>query len=385
MNIKHTALFSGVWFVVTALASGAAFADVKTVTVEAEIAVQADAQATEAEAKRQARRKAVEEGAGVLVSSNSIMKNFTLMSDEIATSAKGVLTDEQWGPLTDGATSGTKKIKLTAKVSPEVVSDAICTVLKANHDPKIALVFVEKYGDEDKWNTERGLVEATFANAFVDSCFTLVESGVKVTEITASGDLPQATINEIVKNADAQYVVLGSGKFLKAKVGENSILGNTAMNSYSMSASLKLINTATNEIIAVSSKQLQVMGISPEKAIEANDSKVKKNLTGAILDDLIKKISERWMQEAAGGGARVAVQVQGMANLQASKAFKELVAKLNGKAEQRKIAGGTGSFDVTFDGGAERFAETIEGKKIGKFTVEVVEVTAGKVVLKMNG
>lgn len=379
MNSKHSA----VWFVVAALAAGTAYADVKTVTVEAEGAVVAgDPAATENEVKRQARRKAIEEGAGVLVTSNSIMRNYALVADEIATSAKGVITDEVWGPLQDGATAGTKKIKLTAKVSPEAVSDSICTVLKANHDPKVSLVFVEKFGDEEKWSTERGLVEAIFTNAFVESCFTIVESGVKVTEVSATGDLPQATLQEIIKNADAQYIILGSGKFLKAKQAPDSVLGDK-MHSYSMSASLKMINTATNEIEAVSLKQLQVMGISPEKALEANDAKVKKNLTGAIMDDLLKKIAQRWTQDM--GTSRVSVQVQSMANLAAGKAFKELVMKLNGKVEQRKIANGQGSFDVEFDGGSERFAEAIEGKKAGKFTIEVVEVTKGKVILKLNG
>ena len=126
MNSKQSA----VWFVVAALAAGNAYADVKTVTVEAEAAIVAgDPSATENEAKRQARRKAIEEGAGVLVTSNSIMRNYALVADEIATSAKGVITDEVWGPLQDGATANTKKIKLTAKVSPEAVSDSICTVL----------------------------------------------------------------------------------------------------------------------------------------------------------------------------------------------------------------------------------------------------------------
>lgn len=380
MNSKHSA----VWFVVAALAAGNAYADVKTVTVEAEAAVVAgDPAATENEAKRQARRKAIEEGAGVLVTSNSIMRNYALVADEIATTAKGVITDEVWGPLQDGATANTKKIKLTAKVSPEAVSDSICTVLKANHDPKVSLVFVEKFGDEDKWSTERGLVEAIFTNAFVESCFTIVESGVKVTEVSATGDLPQATINEIIKNSDAQYIVLGSGKFLKAKQAPDSVLGDK-MHSYSMSASLKMINTSTNEIEAVSLKQLQVMGISPEKALEANDAKVKKNLTGAIMDDLMKKIAQRWTQDMT-NTSRVSVQVQSMANLQAAKAFKELVIKMNGKVEQRKLTSGQGSFDVDYDGGAEKFAENIEGKKAGKFTIEVVEVTRGKVILKLNG
>jgi len=378
MNSKHTA----VWFVVAALAAGSASADVKTVSVTGEAAL-VEGRDIEADAKTAARRNAIEQGAGVSVSSASIMKNYGLVSDEVTAVAKGVITDEVWGPLTDGATKGSKKITLTAKVSPDAIPEAICTILKANHDPKVSLVFVEKFGDEDKWSTERGLVEAIFTNAFVEGCFTIVESGVKVTEVSATGDLPQATINEIIKNSDAQYVILGSGKFLKAKQGEGSVLGDK-MHSYSMSASLKMINTATNEIEAVALKQLQVMGISPEKALEANDAKVKKNLTGAILDDLMKKIGARWTSDMV-NTAKVSVQVTNVVNYAAAKSFKELVEKLKGKAVQRKVVDGKASFDVELEGGAEAFAAIIEGKKAGKWTVEVTEVTRGKVVLKLNG
>ena len=188
--MKNTKL---AWVVIGAmLAPAAAFAaDINTVTVEGEApVVEGDTALTEKNVKKDARRKAVEQGAGVLVESNTIVRNFQLVADEIATSAKGVIVDEQWGPMTDGPTKTTKKIKLTAKVSKDAISDSICTVIKANHDPKVSLVFVEKVGDESKWSTERGMIEAMFASAFKDDCFTLVESGIKVTEVSANGDLP---------------------------------------------------------------------------------------------------------------------------------------------------------------------------------------------------
>ncbi|MBM4280963.1 MAG: hypothetical protein FJ137_09440 [Deltaproteobacteria bacterium] len=376
-------LNSVVWSVAL-LFAGAAFADVKTVTVVAEVADTGNAESVEREAKRQARRQAVEQGAGVLVSSNSIMRNYQLIADEIATTAKGVILDEQWGPLEPGKTASTKQIRLVAKVSPDAIPDSICTVMKQNHDPKVAMVFVEKVGDEDKWSTERGLLEAMFAGAFVDACFTVVEAGVKVTEVSANGDLPKSAIDEIVKNADAQYVILGAGKVIKAKVGADSVLGDK-MNSYSVSANLKLVNTSTSEIEAVATKQMQVVGISAEKALEASDSKLKKNLTGLILDELLSKIAKRWTSDMVNAG-RVSVLVQGVGSLKAATAFKELVAKsfTGARVDQRQVKGGQASFDIEVEGGAEKLAETIEGKKAGSWTIEVIEVTRGKVVLKLN-
>lgn len=383
MHIKHSALI--VAAAVLGTVAPARAQDVKTVTVSAEAEFSGDLAATEKEAKRQARRKAIEEGVGLAVSSNSLVRNFELVADEISTEAKGIISEEKWGPLTDGPTNSTKKIALTAKVSRNIadLEKAACTVIKANHNPKVALIFVEKVGDADKWVTERGLVEAMFTEGFINSCFTLVESGVKVTEVSATGDLPQATINEIIKNADAQYVVLGQGKIMKSDA--KALLGNTDMNSYSVSASLKLINTANNAIEAVATKQIQVLGISPEVALNLKGNAQKKNtLVNSIMDELVEKITTRWSTDMV-NASQVQVQVQNVANYAAAKAFRDYVENsLKAKVEQRKVAGGSASFDVDMDGGAEALASAIEGKKAGKYTIEVVEVSAGKVILKLN-
>ena len=368
------------------VASTSALADVKTVTVEGEAAIEADAALTERNAKRDARRKAVEQGAGVLVESNTIVRNFQLVADEIATTAKGVIVDEQWGALVDGDTKTTKKIKLTAKVSPEAIEGAICSVIKQNHDPKVSLVFVEKVGDEAKWSTERGMIEAMFASAFKESCFTIVESGVKVSEVTANGDLTQETIDAVVKNSNAQYVVLGTGKVIKSDKA-NALIDGTKMNSYAVSANLKLVNTSTNEIEAVAFKSANILGISPENALKAVERTNNKNqmIVEAVMDDLMKKVAQRWTDEIVNEG-RVQVIVKG-ANFGAARQFKELVGKTvaSAKIEQRDVKGGQATYDITLDGGAEALANAIEGKKVGKATVEVLEVSRGKVVLKLNG
>ncbi len=379
MNLKHS-----MWFVAAALLgsiSPAQAQDLKSVNVVAEADYSGDMATTERELKRQARRKAIEEGVGLAVSSNSIVRNFELVADEITTEAKGIISEEKWGPITDGPTGSTKKITLSAKVSKNVtdLEKAACTVIKANHNPKVSLVFVEKVGNTEKWVTERGLVEAMFSEAFLSSCFTLVESGVKVTEVSATGDLPQSTIDDIIKNSDAQYVVLGQGKIMKSDA--KSLLGDN-MNSYSISASLKLINTANNNIEAVATKQVQVLGISPEVALNIQQNK-KGQLVNSIMDELIEKVTTRWNGEI--NSSTVQVIVDNVPNYAAAKAFRELCEKtLKAKVEQRSVAKGKASFDVDVEGGSDSLAAGIEGKKAGKYTVEVVEVSRGKVILKLN-
>lgn len=366
--------------------SGAAEAKVKTVTVTAEVeAVKGDKAQTEKRVKREARRMAVEQGAGVLVESNTIVRNYQMVADEIVTKANGVITREEWGALQMG--DGVAKIQLTATVSPQAIEDAICTVIKANHDPKISLVMVEKTGkDGDPWKIERGLVEALMTERLMDACFTLVEPGYKVTEVSATGDLPQEVMDKLVKTTNAQYVFLAVAKVIESDTSGQSVFKDGSMKSYSMSISGRLINVETNEVEASVAEHTQVLGISPEHALRFKAGKGRAfAVIDKSLDGLMQKITKRWADELVNAG-KVSVTVQNVKNFKAAQAFDKLVKATFTQVglERRSLKAGTGVWDVEVEGGADEFAASVEGKKVDRQTIEVVEVTRGKVVIKLN-
>lgn len=385
----HTATRMKKWApIVAALGltlSGAAEAKVKTVTVTAEVAaVKGDKGQTEKRVKREARRKAVEQGAGVLVESNTIVRNYQLVADEIVTKANGVITREEWGPLQiDGDIA---KIQLTAAVSPEAIEDAICTVIKANHDPKIALVMVEKTGkDGGDWKIERGLVEALMTERLMDACFTLVEPGYKVTEVSATGDLPQEVLEKLVKNTNAQYVFFAAAKVIESDTSGQAVFKDGSMKSYSMSISGRLINVETNEVEASVAEHAQVLGISPEHALRLKAGGRAFAVVDKTLDGLMQKVTKRWSDELVNAG-KVSVTVQNVKNFKAAQSFDKVVKATFAQAgvERRSLKGGTGVWDIEVEGGADEFAASIEGKKVDRQTVEVLEVTRGKVIIKLN-
>jgi len=369
-----------------AFGAGEASAKVTRVKVVGEAAaVDGDRAASEDAAKRAARRKAVEEGAGIALESNTIVRNFQVVKDEIASRAKGVITDEQWGALK--IADGVATIELTASVSPEAIDGAVCSIVKANNDPRIAIVFVEKQGDESQpWvaaQAERGPIEAMFTEAFMSNCFTIVEPGVKVTEVAANGDLPQETINAIVKNAKAQYVLLGQGKVVKTDKTKTPA-DKSRMNIYSIGASVRLLNTETNVVEAISTSSKTQMGISPDHALKAMGAQ-KRALTEEIMDPLFSKIADKWANDLVNANV-ISVTVQGVKNYAAATDFRSGVegAFKGSKVRQRTLKSGTAEMEVEFEGGAEAFAAAVDQKKFGKVKVEVLEVAPGKVVLQVN-
>jgi hypothetical protein len=230
---------------------------------------------------------------------------------------------------------------------------------------------------------ERGPIEALFTESFMNNCFTIVEPGVRVTEIAANGDLPQETIKAIVKNSKAQYVLLGKGKIVKTDKSRTPAK-DTNMNTYSIDATVRLLNAETNVIEAIATKNHNAMGISAEHALRVTKNG-RQVVIEDIMDELFRKIGERWASELANENT-IEVTVNGIKNYNAAKEFRAGVegALRGSKVTQRTLKGGVAELEVTFEGGADAFAAAIDQKKMGKSKVEVMEVAPGKVVLQLN-
>tara|TARA_B100000683_G_C12494152_1_gene555622 strand:+ start:1592 stop:2785 length:1194 start_codon:yes stop_codon:yes gene_type:complete len=368
-------------------------ADIKTVSVKGEAAIiKGDKDQGLKDAKREARRRAVEEGAGVLVQSNTVVRNFQLVSDEITTSAKGVIVEEQWGKpaYTDNSVS----VELTAKVSPEAIQDAMCTIIKANHDPKVALVFAERVGKHgmpyQKKISERGPMETLFTQALMDSCFTIVEPGVAITEISSTGDIPKATIDEIASNADAQYILIGKADTLY-KEASGSFFKGTGMKPYTVASHIKLFSVETLRVEATATANHVIPGTNSLAILNVKDDddkgrkKIETKVVAPIMDELFGRIAKRWSSDLV-NAAQVQVIVKGIKKYRDAKSFvKAVKGAFSGVTiNQRGVKNGQGTFDLALEGGSDAFAAKMDGSKAAGREIVVLEVTRGKIVLELK-
>jgi hypothetical protein len=370
-------------------------------------AVEGDKGATLKAVKRDARRKAVEAGAGVLVKSNTIVRNYQMVSDEISSSSTGVITNEQFGKMTEK--DGVASISLTADVSPSAVEDAICTVVKANHDPRIAVMFVETRKDGNEsfssvGSKSRGPLEALITEALMSNCFTLVDTGVKVTQLAGDGDIPSELVEAAITNANAQYLLVGTGNAERAQASD--IVKGTGLNSYNVSASLKLMNVDTKELEATATASLSLTGIAFDGALmrhsrygdkndygtpvkvtpKGNIYKTRELLQNRLMDQLFTAIGKRWASDLV-NTSKVVVEVKNVKKFKHLKAFKRATtAVFSGAVIQNpKLRKGKATMVVEgIDGGADAFAEKLEGQKVAGMTVEVSEVSGGKVILELT-
>jgi hypothetical protein len=348
------------------------------VTVEGEAAVYADPDQALKEAKRAARVNALEVGAGPLVERHVLLRVHRDMTREIATTVKGVITDEKWGAPRTSADGKTVTVALTAKVNRSVIEQVLCTVIQANHDPKISLVVVERAGTRARWSNE-GVTRAALESAFRDACFTIV-GRVSLKKISAKGEPSPEELRRIVHDSNAQYVLVAAAEATAV---------NDRPGSWAASLRAKLFNTSTSvpEVVTSSSTTVQADSAidAMSRALTSSGAAGEPPLITVAMNDLMKHIASRWNGDAP-SSSRLQVLVKDSAGQRAAKAVTQLMQKVleEGTNIELRSADGPLKFDVFLIGDAETFANAVEGKKVGKEFIEVIEVSRGRVILKLS-
>lgn len=278
-----------------------------------------------AEAKRHARRQALEKALGVAVSASTLVRNYQLVSDVVTTEVKGLILDERWGEPT--VAGGIVKIRLTARVDGDALNANGCTVLRAVHDPRIA--FLTNEGDT------RGQTTSSLALELAAGCMTLVEP---VAAHAADPLDDQAYLKGLqAQGADYALAVRAKGELMAARV----------------------IDLATNEIVV---------------ATEMADAR-------AVADEVFRKLAVVWTRELVAGRA-VQVKVVGLTFVQAKEVAGALAKAANVAAPRDvKLRDGAARFELEVPGGGRALAEIVDALAVLDGVVAVTAADAGSVSL----
>jgi hypothetical protein len=111
-----------------------------------------------------------------------------------------------------------------------------------------------------------------------------------------------------------------------------------------------------------------------------------KRASKKFAEQMVQKIGEQWSQDVS-GGSQVHVIVRKVGSLKTASDFKgALVQQIRGvkAVAQRSYSAGTQELDVTLVGSTEQFAQELEAKKLGRFSVKVTGVTANTVDVELG-
>jgi hypothetical protein len=203
------------------------------------------------------------------------------------------------------------------------------------------------------------------------------EKTVQVGGIT--GEITSAQARKLKSLTGAEVIVYGQA--LATSRGEMPDLG-PGWRSCAATLSGRAVNTDNGDILGTAettqaAAQLDDMSCGKEAIRKASR---------AFAQEMAKKIAARWSADLSAGND-IHVRVRNVPSVRAASdlraAFSQGVRGVR-NVSQRSYAQGTQELDVTSLGSAEEFAQEVESKKLGKFSLKVVGLTANTVDLELG-
>jgi hypothetical protein len=204
----NKSIFAVILAVLLSLSVG--FAQQKQLVVQGEAAPNAGKEPVTARqaAIDDALRAAVEQGVGFILTSETVTKNYELISDQIFKKAAGFARLDKVNR--EGATSSkTYSVEITATVNNAAIMDGLRKTLKQFNDPRVAIFIDENI----EGNNRLSPASTAIAKYFIDLGYRVldksqVEQNAKRDELYAASQNPAAAA-EIAKRLKVDFVVVG--------------------------------------------------------------------------------------------------------------------------------------------------------------------------------
>ena len=331
---------------------------------------------TKEEALRDAQRKAVEQGAGTYIYSQSQTKDFALVRDTVLARSAGFL--QSFEKLSESeAEDGVIQIKIKAVVSIKGIEDSwgvVTNMLQQMGRPKIMVFVTEKIGNEV---VEDSTVQTRIENLLLESGFILVDKN-QLKEIdrkdlaAAVAEDSAARVQAIAKRFGAQLFITGSAH---AEAGEQREINGVPFFTYEAEANIKCYRSDTAQLLSSipGAATRGVQRVARSAAKQALDTQAQQIAPRTQFDIL------RFWQDVLSGRGEIQLHVEGISFLQNTKlkgtlkALKQIL-EINGT-----FANGTAEYSIQSDVRAEQLAEKIAEAVDG---LEITDVSANVIKAK---
>jgi len=369
----------------------------QVVTVKGEAAIlNSDKLAAKDKALDDAKRKAVEQVTGVIVSSESLSKNFELISDNIYTKAKGYIS--KYTVVKEGLDSKDKNIyfvEIKAVVSKDKLEkdiSAIQVLYKSMGKPKFLLMIAEQnFGEKTAsgwWTNTKfttGSVEGMVIKELGKKGFKFVDGKTlekKLKNYSQFKNIDAVSVKDIVSintlhNAD--YVITG-----KVSTSIGSVLYDK-IRKYSSFASgtLKIIKSSNGEIIDTIVLKKEGKGLNQMNEIDA--SELAFSDFGRKLSKKISKIILKHWQKQVNSAREISLKVKGL-KYSKYKSLKSHLLEMRGlkSVENFRMQNKIASMTITYKGKSNQLLDLITNKPLKGLKLELETINESEIIFSVE-
>ena len=330
---------------------------------------------------KDALRNAVEQVVGTMISSQSKVKNYQLISDEIYSKSQGFV--QKYDIVSEAAEGSTYHVKVRAYVSKNGVKDklmALHLLMVQQNMPRVVIFLKQNmYGEGwSYYGDQSSMAEEKLKEVMINKGFFVIDKDQAKKNIdrnslvaASNGDVSAAQKLALMYKAD----IIITGKVI-GNVKTNNLYGGYL--SASMTVSLNAIKSDTGKIIAIASGSRNLAPVS-DKINGIN--KVSDILIPTVADKLITKIMGAW----ASGTKYVHITLNNVSysDYRAFADFCKERIRMVSNVYKRGFTGGVASLDLeTAKGGSEIADEISLRDNALPFKLEIVDVAKDALILK---
>jgi len=337
----------------------------------------------------EALRRSIEQTLGMLIESETLVKNFQVIDDNIMSKTKGyvknyeVIRERKRDEYTYEVT-----VRATVKTA-DIESDleAIATLLRRKNTPRMMVIIDEQNigevpGTYSYFNTDMNTAENTIMNDFMSKGFTFVDKTTVERNLDRqkAAAILQGNVAEAASFARAvgAEVIITGKAVAKATVVEAF---GAKQRSQQATVSLKAIRSDTGHILGSSVAN----GAYPHIDDVVGGTKAIEKASHIVAKDLMKKILDQWQKDVSSGSI-IVLNVRNVQTLSDLNRFKRyLQSGIRGvkSVNQRDWYNGFAVLEIVVPQTADKFAETIDGKIVSGATIKVTGITQNAVSLRL--
>ena len=344
------------------------------------------------QAIQDALRLAVEQAAGTMVSSETLVQNYEVLRDQIYSQSQGYIRHYE---VTDESREGNLyRVTVQAAVATgNLKSDlgALGLLMARKNKPRVMIMVAEqnvgmhyysywwgvKAATADLSITENVLMEKLTRKGFHIVDHAVTSNTLAIKDPYKIESLSNDAVRTIGNLYDAEVVIYG--KALSKLAG--SVMGSS-MKSAQADVSLRVVNTDTGQVIA--SANHHAAAVHPNEVTAGTEAL--KLATEAITDKLLDQVVSRWSQDVS-SGSLIRLVVSDIPSYNHLVRFKEMLQKrIRGVKGlyQRDYDAGRATLDVNVPSSSQQLADELVLIDYGEFRIDITSLTQNTVSLKMK-
>ncbi|WP_320040536.1 hypothetical protein [uncultured Desulfobacter sp.] len=331
------------------------------------------------DAVRQAMRSAVQEAVGTFIHTETEVENFEIKKDKIFSRTQGYVT--RYDLLKEWKESDTYNVRIKAEVSLDKIKDdlmAMKILLDSMERPKLMILVEEKYvGMEDMGMR---LAETELSNMFTAKGFDLVDRA-QIEQIKSMDQSRQAlegntdAAKQLGLQFGAQYVILG--KAVLQDAGE--AFAGSGLKSIQGTLQVKVLQTHTGLVLGSAVKN----GVAAHISSLTGAAKAMKDAAQKAVDEYLVETVTNSFQDFLNNGVPLKLYITNVKSFkmykQVAGAVQTLEKMVSSKKDGWNKTGGVLVLDLRFKGISEELADLLDGKRLDKGRLEVVDLAPDRV------